>query len=62
MIEAVEAVVFGIIIVVGAVASGICVMKACDTCNHSYERIDTGNDKKMILVCRRCGKIKKLRK
>ena len=31
-------------------------------CNHSYERIDDCNDKKMILVCRRCGKIKKLRK
>lgn len=31
-------------------------------CHHSYERIDTCNDKKCILVCRRCGKIKKLRK
>ena len=33
-----------------------------DTCNHSYERVDTANDKKMVLVCRKCGKIKKLRK
>lgn len=32
------------------------------SCNHSYERIDNCNDKKMVLVCRRCGKIKKLRK
>ena len=31
-------------------------------CKHSYERIDTCNDKNMILVCRRCGKIKKLKK
>ena len=36
--------------------------KAVDTCCHSYERVDTYNDKKMILVCRKCGKIKKLRK
>ena len=35
---------------------------AIDPCRHSYERVDTCNDKKMILVCRKCGKIKKLRK
>lgn len=33
-----------------------------EPCRHSYERVDTCNDKKMILVCRKCGKIKKLRK
>ena len=33
-----------------------------ETCPHSYERVDTCNDKKMILVCHKCGKIKKLRK
>lgn len=32
------------------------------SCKHAYERIDDYNDKKMILVCRKCGKIKKLRK
>jgi hypothetical protein len=31
-------------------------------CRHSYERIDNCNDKKCILVCRKCVKIKKLRK
>ena len=41
---------------------GICKWACSDPCEHSYERIDTPNDKKMILVCRRCGKIKKLRK
>lgn len=46
-------------IVVGLV---LLVLKVCDSCNHCYERIDTCNDKKMILVCSRCGKIKKLRK
>ena len=38
------------------------IYNAMDTCHHSYERVDTCNDKKMILVCRKCGKIKKLRK
>lgn len=36
--------------------------KISESCKHSYERIDDYNDKKMILVCRRCGKIKTLRK
>ena len=31
-------------------------------CKHSYERIDKHEDKQMILVCRKCGKIRKLRK
>lgn len=52
-----------IVIVVFAVASvTIWICNATDPCHHSYERIDDYNDKKMILVCRRCGKIKKLRK
>ena len=38
------------------------IYKVTERCQHSYERIDTYNDKNMILVCRRCGKIKKLRK
>ena len=62
MIEAVIAVTLSIIAMGGVVALSIWVMKACDSCKHSYERIDDCNDKKMILVCRRCGKIKKLRK
>ena len=62
MIEAVIAIAIVSIITSGIVALSIWVMKSCDSCNHSYERIDTCNDKKMILVCRRCGKIKKLRK
>ena len=40
----------------------ITTLKMSDNCKHSYERIDTCNDKKMILVCRRCGKIRKLKK
>ena len=62
MIEAVIAVAPIIIAMVVVVALSIWVMKACVSCDHSYERIDTCNDKKMILVCRRCGKIKKLKK
>lgn len=62
MIEAVIAVALSVIVTGGVVALSIWVIKACESCKHSYERIDTCNDKKMILVCRRCGKIKKLRK
>ena len=62
MIEAVVAVVLGIITISSVVALSIWVVKYCDSCKHSYERIDNCNDKKMILVCRKCGKIKKLRK
>ena len=62
MLEAVIAVVLVVIVMSGVVALSIWVMKACDSCRHTYERIDTCNDKKMILVCRRCGKIKKLKK
>ena len=62
MIEAIVAVTLGITVMSGVVALSIWVMKACDSCKHSYERIDDCNDKKMILICRRCGKIKKLRK
>ena len=62
MLEAVIAVVLVVMVMSGVVALSIWVMKACDSCHHTYERIDTYNDKKMILVCRRCGKIKKLKK
>lgn len=62
MIEAILGIIVVILVTASVVALSIWVMKACDSCNHSYERIDNCNDKKMILVCRRCGKIKKLRK
>jgi hypothetical protein len=62
MIEAVVAVAFSMIVTGGIVALSIWVMKTFGSCNHSYERIDTCDDKKMVLVCRKCGKIKKLRK
>lgn len=62
MIEAAIAVILSLIVVGSVIALSTWVMKACNYCNHSYERVDTCNDKKMILVCRRCGKIKKLRK
>lgn len=62
MIETVIAVTLGIIAMGSVIALSIWFVKAYDSCKHSYERIDTYNDKKMILVCRRCGKIKKLRK
>ncbi len=62
MLEVVVVVVLAVVAMGGVVALSIWVMKACDSCHHSYERIDTYNDKNMILVCRRCGKIKKLKK
>ena len=62
MLEAILALGAGLLLIVVVVMLSIWVMKACDSCNHSYERVDTANDKKMILVCRRCGKIKTLRK
>ena len=62
MMEVILSVVLSITAMAIIVALSIWVMKACDSCNHSYERIDNCNDKKMILICRRCGKIKKLRK
>ena len=62
MIEAILSVVLATIAMAIIVALSIWVIKACDPCKHSYERADDCNDKKMILVCRRCGKIKKLRK
>ena len=46
-------------LVVGAT---ILICRFAYPCNHSYERVDTCNDKNMILVCRKCGKIKKLSK
>lgn len=62
MVEAVLSVALAIIAMAFVVALALLVLKICDSCNHCYERIDTCNDKKMILVCRRCGKIRKLRK
>jgi hypothetical protein len=50
---------FVVAMVTGAI---ILICRYTDKCQHSYERVDTCNDKNMILVCRRCGKIKKLRK
>lgn len=46
---------------VGIVLLAILGTKMLTPCYHSYERVDTCNDKKMILVCRECGKIKYLR-
>jgi uncharacterized membrane protein YqhA len=52
-----------ILIAMGLIlAMAIWCYKAADTCHHVYERVDTCNDKRMILICRECGKIKKLRK
>ena len=62
MIEAILSVLLAITAMAIIVVLSIWIMKACDSCKHSYERIDDYNDKKMILICRRCGKIKKLRK
>ena len=62
MVGVIFSIFLGLAVVVGVVALSIWVVKTCDSCNYSYERIDSVNDKKMILVCRRCGKIKKLRK
>lgn len=52
---------FGII-AVAFIGVLVCTVILSNPCKHSYERIDTCNDKKMILVCSKCGKIKKLRK
>lgn len=62
MLEAILSVVLAIIAMAIVVALSVWVMKACDSCKHAYERVDDCNDKKMVLVCRRCGKIKKLKK
>ena len=53
-----------VIVLIFIVSFGIpgLIMWFADSCKHSYERIDSTNDKNMILVCRKCGKIKKLRK
>ena len=62
MIEAILSVVLAIIAMAIVIALSIWVMKTCNSCKHSYERIDNCNDKKIVLVCHHCGKIKKLRK
>ena len=62
MVEIILSVVLTIIVMVVIAALSTWIMKACDSCTHSYERIDDYNDKKMVLVCRKCGKIKRLRK
>ena len=50
-----------VIALISAVAGVIIwVDRSTDPCCHSYERVDTCNDKRMILVCRKCGKIKQL--
>ena len=52
-----------IIILAGAIGGiAVWITNSTDPCKHSYERVDGYNDKKMILVCRKCGKIKKLKK
>ena len=60
--ESIIAIGVSVLVTMVIVISSFVIVGVCDSCNHSYERIDTCNDKKMILVCRRCGKIKKLRK
>ena len=56
--------ILAVIIIAAFTIAGVTIWicNATDPCKHSYERVDTCNDKKMILVCRRCGKIKKLSK
>ena len=63
MASAITSVFLGLTVMIGATAVSIWVLKACcGSCNHSYERIDGYNNKKIILVCSKCGKIKKIRK
>ena len=62
MMEAFLSTVLAIAATAIIVALCVWVVKACDPCKHSYKRIDDCNDKKMVLVCSRCGKIKTLRK
>lgn len=62
MIETILSVILAITVMVIVSALSLWVVKACDSCKHSYERIDNCNDKKMIFICCHCGKIKKLRK
>lgn len=50
------------IVLVTAIVVAVYKIIDTDVCSHSYERLDTCTDKKIILVCRKCGKIKKLRK
>ncbi len=51
-----------VILITAIVGLSIWVMKASDPCRHSYERVDDGTDKWIVLVCRRCGKVKKVRR
>lgn len=59
MLEVIIAIVPGLVLMAATSAWATSITYSCP---HSYERIDTCNDKDIILVCRRCGKIKKLRK
>ena len=56
--------IIALIILPGVAMAGLLLWlyKTETRCRHSYERIDDCNDKDMVLVCRRCGKIKKLKK
>ena len=62
LIECVCIVALTLLLGVAIAGLSIWIYRATTICLHSYERIDGTNDKKMILVCRRCGKIKKLKK
>ena len=52
--------IYVIAMLIAGVTLWIC--RVTNPCKHCYERIDDCNDKKMVLVCRKCGKIRKLKK
>ena len=46
----------------GCAAVVLWAFKPQHSCNHRFDRVDDYNDKCFILVCSKCGKIKKLKK
>ena len=54
--------IFLIILSFSALIGGIClVMLFDDRCKHSMEKIDSAGEY-VILVCRKCGKVKKVKR
>ena len=63
MLETVVAVFLAILAMAAVVGISWFVMWACnkEPCLHTFEKF-AENDKRIVLVCERCGKVKKVRK
>ena len=62
MIETMLSVLIGILIMAAIVGLSLLVVWGCtrEPCLHTFEKI-AENEKHIILVCERCGKVKKVR-